>query len=196
VKCKEIFAGYRAADHFVDQVDRTGMPVNILMIPQWLAANGESEFQNFDGFAKSQSVALDGCGLVCPLRSEALEELIADICRKTLVKKPSLSVRCRSAFQKGKNRIVADIQFVPAIDFLRCATKADTGSEDFPQLGFVRFQLGLKRFARDGAKLVTRLNLRSADCNDKKFFLTKIVVTELSWERQRPRWLLTPFFFR
>jgi hypothetical protein len=114
------------------------MPVNLLVIPQWLAADGEPEFQNFDGFAKSQSVALDGCGFVCPLRSEALEELIADIRRKTLVKKPPPSPRRRPTFQKGKNRVVADIQSVPSIYLLRGATKADTGSEDFPQLGFVR----------------------------------------------------------
>jgi hypothetical protein len=75
---------------------------------------------------------------VRPLRSEALEELIADIGGKTLVKKSSPSARCRSAFQKGKNRVVAHIQSVSVIDLLRRCTITDTGSEDFPQLGLVR----------------------------------------------------------
>jgi hypothetical protein len=98
---------------------------------------------------------------VRPLRSKALEELIAEIGGKTLVKKSSPSARCRSAFQKGKNRIVAYIQFVPAIDFLRRATKADTASEDFPQLGFVWFQLRLKRSAWHGTEIVTSLNVKA-----------------------------------
>mgnify|MGYP006947649192 CR=1 FL=1 len=135
---QRIFVSERAADHFVDQIDRSCVAVYFLVIPQWLASNGESEFQNFDGFAKRQSVALDGCGFVRPLRSEALEKLIAEIGGKTFVKKSSLSERPRPAFQKGKNRVVADIQPMPAIDFLRGATVADSRSEDFPQLGLVR----------------------------------------------------------
>jgi hypothetical protein len=75
---------------------------------------------------------------MCPLGSEALQKLIAKIGWKPIVKKTSLRARCRSAFQKGKNRIVADIQSMPAIDFLRGATVADSRSEDFPQLGLVR----------------------------------------------------------
>ena len=108
------------------------------MIPQWLASDGEAEFQNFDGFAESQSIALDGCGFVRSHGSEALEELIADIAGKPFVKKTSLRARCRSVFQKGKNRIVAHIQSIPSID-LRCrATKTAARGEEFPQLGFVR----------------------------------------------------------
>ena len=68
---------------------------------------------------------------------------------------------------------MADIQSVPAIDLLRRATKAPTGSENFPQLGFVRFQLGLKRLARHGTKLVTRLNAGSGFCNENNFKKSK-----------------------
>ena len=38
--------------------------------------------------------------LVRPLRSEAMEELVAEVGGETLVKKSSFSVGCRSAFQK------------------------------------------------------------------------------------------------
>jgi hypothetical protein len=75
---------------------------------------------------------------MCPLGSEALQKLIAKIGWKPIVKKTSLRARCRAVFKKGKNRVVAHIQPMPAIDLLRRATKTDTGSEDFPQLGLVR----------------------------------------------------------
>jgi hypothetical protein len=75
---------------------------------------------------------------VRPLRSEALEELIAEIGGKPFVKKPPLRAQCLSVFQKGKNRVVARIQSMPPIDLLRRATKTTSLSEDFPQLGFIR----------------------------------------------------------
>jgi hypothetical protein len=61
---------------------------------------------------------------------------------------------------------MAHIQSMSAIDLLRRATKADTGSEDFPQLGFVWFQLGLKRSAWHGTEIVTSLNAGSTLCNE------------------------------
>ena len=105
VKSEKIFACERAADHFVDQVDRPRMPVNLLMIPQRLASDGEAEFQNFDGFAESQSIALDGCGFVRPLGSESLEKLIAEIVWKSLIKKASLARGAGRFLRKEKTAL-------------------------------------------------------------------------------------------
>ena len=75
---------------------------------------------------------------MCPLSGEALQKLIAKISWKPLVKKTSLRALRRTVFKKGKNRVVAHIQPMPAIDLLRRATITDTGIEDSPQLGLVR----------------------------------------------------------
>jgi predicted dehydrogenase len=85
---------------------------------------------------------------------------------------------------------------MPAIDLLRSVTKTTARREDFSQFGFVRLKLGLKRFARHGCEIVTRLNAGSALCNDKNFFLTKVFVTILSKSfntRDRPLFMLLRF---
>ncbi|NBS53870.1 MAG: hypothetical protein EBS96_14900 [Spartobacteria bacterium] len=87
---------------------------------------------------QGQSIALDGGRFVCPLSGEALQKLIAKISWKPLVKKTSLRALRRTVFKKGKNRVVAHIQPMPAIDLLRRGTKTTARGEESPQLGFVR----------------------------------------------------------
>ena len=90
--------------------------------------SGRRRFGNAIGGRYSRFAATSARGLVESLRQEPGDWQSAEPCGG-----------CRSDFQKRKHHVVADIQSMSAIDLLRGATKADTGSEDFPHLGLVRF---------------------------------------------------------
>jgi hypothetical protein len=57
---------------------------------------------------------------------------------------------------------------------------ADPRGEDFPQLGFVRLLLGLKRFAQHSAEFIMRLIAGSAFCSEYNSQKQKCVVTARS----------------